>query len=481
MTSPTEPTPPTRLPLLPTHAVPPSTLGTMKHDGSRIKMQPADVKGKWMTRRRVVFALLIAFYVVMPLVEIGGKPAIQLDAAARRFYLFGATFNAQDFWMVLLLVLSFAFGLLALTAWRGRVWCGWACPQTVFLEGVYRPIERFFEGSREQRLKLDAAPWSARKLGLRAAKYAVFLFVSLNIAQAAAAIFVGPRELLAMILDGPRAHPEAFLLVMGFTAVLMFNFTWFREQFCVVLCPYGRLQSVLHDKDSITVSYFEKRGEPRGKVSKAPAAAPKGDCVDCNRCVVVCPTGIDIRNGMQMECLACLQCVDACDDVMHKLKRPPELIGFASHHELIGKGRTVLRPRLAVYSALMLLSLGTLGFSLATRTPFESNVIRTKGSNPFVMTAEVVRNPFEIHLVNKNPEPSRFHLSIEAPVPIEVVLGTPDVELASLADARVPAMVSIKRELVKGPLELTIVITDSHSGVVKRQPLAFLSPMSVGR
>ncbi len=477
--TPAEPTPPNE-PLLPTHAVPPSTLGTMKPDGTRIKLHPADVKGKWMTRRRVVFALLIVLYLVMPLIQIGGKPAIQLDAGARRFFLFGATFNAQDFWMVLLLVLSFAFGLLAVTAWRGRVWCGWACPQTVFLEGVYRPIEHFFEGSREQRLKLDAAPWTAKKFGLRAAKSTVFLFVSLNIAQAAAAIFVGPRELLSMIMEGPGAHSTAFFLVMGFTAVLMFNFTWFREQFCVVLCPYGRLQSVLHDKDSITVSYFEKRGEPRGKVAKAPTAAPKGDCVDCNRCVVVCPTGIDIRNGLQMECLACLQCVDACDDVMHKLKRPPELIGFASHHELIGDRRTVMRPRLAVYAALMLLSLGTLGFSLATRTPFESNVIRTRGSNPFVIDDDAIRNPFEIHLVNKNPEPSRFHLSLSGPVPIEVVLGTPDVELASLTDARVPAMVTIKRDQVKGPVQLTLEITDSYSGVVKRQPIPFLSPMSVG-
>lgn len=473
------PPPPDRLPL-PVHA-PASILGTMKKDGSRIKMHPADVKGKWLTRRRVVFAVLVAFYVVTPLVTIGGKPAIQLDVAARRFYLFGDTFNAQDFWMVLLFALTFVFGLLAVTAWKGRVWCGWACPQTVFLEGVYRPIERFFEGGREQRLKLDAAPWTAKKVALRAAKYATYLFVSLNIAHAAAAVFVGPREFLAMITEGPALHMEAFLLVMGFTAVLMFNFTWFREQFCVVLCPYGRLQSVLHDKDSVTVSYFEKRGEPRGKVAKGPSLAPKGDCVDCNRCVAVCPTGIDIRNGMQMECLACLQCVDACDDVMQKLKRPPELIGFASHNELVGQGRRTWRPRLMVYTALMLLSVGTLGFSLATRTPFESNVIRTKGSNPFVLDGSKIRNPFEVHLFNKNPEASRFHLSITAPVPAEVSIGTPEVELASLTDQRVPVMVTIDREHVKGPIELTMEITDSFSGTTRRQVVRFLSPMSVGR
>lgn len=472
-----EPVPPE--PELPFH-VPPSTLATMKPDGSRIKVHPADVKGTWLTRRRIVFALLVAFYVLMPLVTIGGKPAIQLEVSTRRFYLFGQTFNAQDFWMVLLLALSFVFGLLAVTAWRGRVWCGWACPQTVFLEGVYRPIERFFEGGREQRVKLDAAPWTAKKAALRLAKYATFLFVSLNIAHAAAAIFVGPREFLEMIIEGPSKHVEAFFLVMGFTAILMFNFTWFREQFCVVLCPYGRLQSVLHDKESVTVSYFEQRGEPRGRLAKG-AAQPRGDCVDCNRCVAVCPTGIDIRNGLQMECLACLQCIDACDDVMTKVKKPTGLIGFASHNELLGKPRKIVRPRLMVYTAITGLALTTLGVSLAVRTPFESNVIRTKGSNPFIVDGDVVRNPFEIHLVNKNPEPSKFHLSISGPVALDAVIGTPDVELASLANTRVPVVVSIKKELVKGPIELTLEITDSRSGAVKKQPLKFLSPMSVGR
>jgi cytochrome c oxidase accessory protein FixG len=472
---PNEPPPPE----LPTH-VPPSILATMKTDGSHIKVHPADVKGRWLTRRRIVFALLVAFYVVTPLVKIGGKPAIQLEVSTRRFYLFGETFNAQDFWMVLLLALSFVFGLLAVTAWRGRVWCGWACPQTVFLEGVYRPIERFFEGGREQRLKLDAAPWTAKKAALRLAKYATYLFVSLNIAHAAAAIFVGPREFLDMIIEGPGKHVEAFVLVMGFTAILMFNFTWFREQFCVVLCPYGRLQSVLHDKESITVSYFEKRGEPRGKLAKN-SPVPRGDCVDCHRCVAVCPTGIDIRDGLQMECLACLQCVDACDEVMTKVKKPTGLIGFASHNELLGQKRQIVRPRLVVYTAITGLALSTLGVSLAMRTPFESNVIRTRGSNPFIVDGEVVRNPFEIHLINKNPEPSKFHIAVTAPVPVDAVIGTPEVELASLANARVPVVVSIKKDLVKGPIELTLEITDAASGTVKKQPLKFLSPMSVGR
>jgi cytochrome c oxidase accessory protein FixG len=450
----------------------------MRPDGSRVVLHPADVKGRWTRARRGVFAALIAFYVLAPFVPVGGHPMIQLDVERRRFFLFGSTFNAQDFWLVLLLGLSFAFGLLLVTAWRGRVWCGWACPQTVFLEGVYRPIERLIDGPRERRLKLAAEPLSARKALRRALKYGAFFAVSVVIAHTATAIFVSPRELWLMIAEGPARHAEAFLLTAGFTAVLTFNFTWFREQFCVVLCPYGRLQSVLHDADSVTVAYREARGEPRGKLVKqpAPGASAQGDCVDCRRCVAVCPTGIDIRNGLQMECLACTQCVDACDEVMERVGRPRGLIDFASQRELSGQARRVARPRVLVYAGLMTLALGTLGVSLATRTHFEANVFRPRGANPFVVDGETVRNPFQVHLFNKNPEASRFHLSLSSPVPADVVIGTPDVELASLTDAQVPVSVSIARAHLGAPVDLTLEVRDDASGQRRQQTIRFLAP-----
>ncbi|MEW5740329.1 MAG: cytochrome c oxidase accessory protein CcoG [Myxococcota bacterium] len=446
-------------------------------------LHPADVKGRWMRARRIVFGALIAFYVLAPFIPVGGRPMIQLDVQHRRFYLFGGTFNAQDFWMVLLFALSLAFGLLLVTAWRGRVWCGWACPQTVFLEGVYRPIERFIDGPREKRLKLAQEPLSAGKLARRVVKYAAFFLVSVLIAHTATALFVSPKELWLMIEEGPRAHLEAFLLTTGFTAILTFNFTWFREQFCVVLCPYGRLQSVLHDKDSITVAYREARGEPRGKLVKNPAPdTPKqGDCIDCKRCVVVCPTGIDIRNGLQMECLACDQCVDACDEVMDRIGKPRGLIGFASQNELAGQGRKVLRPRVMVYAALMVLSMVALTVSLAVRTPFEANVFRPRGANPFIVDGATVRNPFEVHLFNKNPEAARFHLSVTAPVPAQVVVGTPEVELQSLTDARVPVSVSIDAQHLGKPVDLVLEVRDDTSGEVRQKTIRFLAPLGLGR
>jgi len=458
---------------------PQSYLGSMRADGSRVKVHPADVRGRWINRRRLVFVLLVAFYVLAPLVTIGGHPAIQLDVEHRRFFLFGQTFNSQDFWLVVLLTLSFVFGLLVLTAWRGRIWCGWACPQTVFLEGIYRPIERWLEGPRERRLQAERRGWSARRIDKLVLKQLLFFVVSLAVAHTATAIFVGPRELFAMIREGPGAHRLAFGLTMGFTAVLTFNFAWFREQFCVVLCPYGRLQSVLHDRDSITVAYDEGRGEPRGKMAKnrPPDAPPLGDCVDCHRCVAVCPTAIDIRNGLQMECLACLQCVDACDEIMTKVGRRTGLIGLYSQRGLAAGTTRTWRARLAVYGALFVVTATALVASLATRTGFEANVLRPRGANPFVVDGAQVRNSFEIHLINKSPQPADFHVHVESPVAAEVVVGTPDVHLASLADTRVPIAVAIARQKLTAPIELTVIVEQRPSGDRRAQRVRFLAPL----
>jgi cytochrome c oxidase accessory protein FixG len=453
----------------------PNILGSMKQDGSRLMIHPADVSGFWTRARRIVFGVLIAVYVAGPFIPVGGHPMIELDVEHRRFFLFGSTFNSQDFWMVLLLALSFAFGMLLVTAWRGRVWCGWACPQTVFLEGLYRPVEHFFDGNREARLRLADAPWSASKIAKRVGKYATFFVISAAIAHTATAIFVSPNELWLMINEGPRLHREAFGLTIGFTAILMFNFTWFREQFCVVLCPYGRLQSVLHDRDSVTVAYLDARGEPRGKLQKEPASPPLGDCIDCKRCVAVCPTGIDIRNGLQMECIACTQCVDACDDMMDKVKRPRGLITFASQNMLAGSPPRTLRPRLLVYAALMLLSLVTLGVSLATRTPFEANIFRARGAMPYIVDGEVVRNPFEVHVFNKNPGPAHFKIELKgAPAEAQVIIGTPEVDLASLTDAHVPVSVSIPRKSLTRPIDLVLVVTDQTNGSSREKTVRFL-------
>ncbi len=462
-------------------SIPPSILGSMRPDGSRRMVHPADLSGRFLTARRAVFALLVAFYLAAPFVPIGGRPMIRLDVEHRRFFLFGGTFNSQDVWLVVLIALSFVFALLFVTAWRGRIWCGWACPQTVFLEAFFRPLERFIDGPRERRLKLESANWSGGKLLRRVVKLALYAGLSLGLGHAAAAIFVGPRELAGMILDGPAAHRLAFGLSTGFAVLVFVNFAWFREQFCVVLCPYGRLQSVLHDRDSITVAYDAQRGEPRGRRARSAPLGERtaGDCVDCHRCVVVCPTAIDIRNGLQMECLACVQCADACDEVMVKIGRPTGLIRMMSQTEQVTGARRFVRPRLALYATLLLLAAGTLGASLVRRSPFEVNLLRPRGSNPFTLDGERVLNAVELHLVNKHPETVRFTIRVESPVPAEVVVGTPAVELASLADARIPISISVATSAIQGPLELRVVVEDGAGAAARTIPYRFLSPFAL--
>lgn len=405
-------------------------------DGRRNWVHPADVKGRFVRARYVVFALLIGIWAALPWIQIGGHPALYLDVARRRFYLFGGTFNAQDFWLVFFLLTGLALLLLVVTTVLGRVWCGWACPQTVFLEGVYRRIERLVEGPRNKRIARNAAPLTFDKLWRKVVKHALFVLASLVVSHIFLSFFVSMPSLLEMVRSSPAEHPTAFAWMVAMSAIFYGNFAWFREQLCLIVCPYGRLQSVMTDKDTLVVGYDAKRGEPRGKASDPNA----GDCVDCKRCVVVCPTGIDIRNGLQLDCIGCTACIDACDEVMDKLGRPRGLVRYDSQAALEGGTRRILRPRLALYGAVIAAWGLAAFFALRTHDPFEASLVRLRGA-PYHVVDGTVRNLFSVHVVNKGGEPATFTIEGEAEDDVAVRIGQPEIELGSLEDGAVAVYV----------------------------------------
>lgn len=299
---------------------------TINEDGSRRFIHAARASGRFARWRTLLAVVLTAIYVALPWIQINGNPALFLDVAHRQFHYFGLTFVSQDIWLVFFVMSGVGFCLFFLTALLGRVWCGWACPQTIFLD-VARRIERWCEGDATERRKLDASAWTFSKTVRRTAKHALYLLYSLILAHVLLSYFVSLPRLYAMMRHSPGENFASFAFVFLIAGALWFDLAWFREQFCIVLCPYGRLQSALIDSDSLGVGYDTKRGEPRGR-----KGTTTGDCVDCLRCVQVCPTGIDIRQGHQLECIGCTACIDACDSVMAKLDRKPGLIRYDSRN-----------------------------------------------------------------------------------------------------------------------------------------------------
>lgn len=437
---------------------------SLRADGSRNWVQPADVRGRFTRARRAVFLLLVAVWAILPWVRVEGRPALMLDIEHRQFFLFGATLNAQDLWLLFFLLTGVGFALVFVTALAGRVWCGWACPQTVFLEGLFRPVERLIEGPREERIRRDRGPWTAGKIARKAVKQLAFVVLAAFAAHVFVGYFVSLPGLLEMVRARPADHPEAFAWAMGVTALFYGNFARFREQLCVGLCPYGRLQSLLIDQDSLVVGYDAARGEPRGKATDPGAGA----CVDCRRCVAVCPTGIDIRNGLQLDCVACAACVDACDEVMDRLGRPRGLVRYDAQRGLAGERRRLLRPRLYVYLALGLAGALAASFSLHRRADFEANLLRVPGM-PFVLDGAEVRNAFTIHLVNKGAAPVRFHIEpVEAPgVRWAVPAGDPTV--AGLQGVHVPVAVTASRADLRGNVPLRVRVRREGQGGEQRE------------
>ncbi|NBX37776.1 MAG: cytochrome c oxidase accessory protein CcoG, partial [Planctomycetes bacterium] len=342
-------------------------LPTMNEDGSRRWIKPRLSHGPFHSARRIFSWVLIGIFTLVPYIRIGGHPLVLLDIPARQFTLFGRVFVPTDTLILLALLLTVFTGVFLFTAVLGRVWCGWACPQTVYLEFVFRPIERFFDNLGK---RMALRPDDPKHTLFKALRWGAYTVIAMYLAHTFLAYFVGVDRLAIWVRRSPLEHPVSFLVMAGTTFAMLLDFGVFREQVCFAACPYGRLQSVLLDRQSLIIGYDKTRGEPRGKMSAAAfiaansPEAKKGDCVDCKACVVTCPTGIDIRDGLQLECIGCTQCIDACDTIMLKLNKPKGLIRYASQDELAGKSRKLIRPRVLIYSVLMTVAASALVYLL---------------------------------------------------------------------------------------------------------------------
>lgn len=392
------------------------------------------VTGPWQRLRKATFTLLHVFLFVTPWIMVRGNPALLIDLPNRRLFAFGAIFTAADTIFLLLLLLFLAFSLFFFTSLFGRLWCGFACPQTVFLDTWIRPFEEWIEGDWVHRRKRDQGPWTFDRAWRKAAKWSGYLAIALLIAMAFGSFFAGARELWS-----GRASPLEYSIVGIFTAVWFLDLAWFREQFCNYLCPYARFQSALTDADTLLVQYETPRGEPRG----GPDAKEAGRCIECNKCVFVCPQGIDIRDGFQLECIACARCIDACDIVMSKLGHET-LIDWSSQAEVAGGKARRLRPRTMVYAGL-LTSIAAAGLTLlAARAPFDAAVQRAPGSL-FVVDADgYVRNTYLLRVTNKEATaaPVPFHVEVKG-IPAEDVI-VQDVRLSTTESLTFPMVIRMK-------------------------------------
>lgn len=389
------------------------SIATVDEKGKRIWVYPKKPKGRYHTARIWVTVVLLSILFAGPFIEINGRPFLLLNIFERKFVILGQAFWPQDFFLLALLLITLFVFIILFTVVFGRLWCGWACPQTLFMEMVFRKIEYWIEGDANQQRKLDRGPWNTEKIRKKLFKHAIFISIAVLIAHTVMAYLIGIDQVKEIVSQPPTEHLTGFIGLMAFTGIFYWVFAFFREQACTSVCPYGRLQGVLLDKRSIAVMYDWVRGEPRGKIKKGEVQDDKGDCIDCKLCVHACPTGIDIRNGTQLECVNCTACIDACDDVMLKVNKPKGLIRYSSH-EAIDKGKQKLfTKRVAAYSVVLAILLSILGFSLATRSDIETTVLKVPGQLYETTEEGLISNLYNIQFINKTFEIQQVELKIE--------------------------------------------------------------------
>ena len=461
------------------------SIATINAEGNRSWIFPKKPSGPYWEKRKIVSYFLLAFLFASPFIKINGNQFLMFNVLERRFNIFGFPFWPQDFH---LFVISMIIGVVFVTLFTvgfGRIFCGWVCPQTIFMEMVFRRIEFWIDGDRNKQRKLAKQKWNAEKIRKRTTKWFIFLVVSFLIANIFLAYLIGSDKLLRYIQDGPFAHLGTLIPLLIFTAVFYFVFAWFREQVCIIACPYGRLQGVLLDNKSIVVAYDHKRGEGENgrksfRKNEDRDALGHGDCIDCFQCVHVCPTGIDIRNGTQLECVNCTACIDECDIIMEKINKPKGLIRYASEENIENKTGFKLTARMKGYIAVLTILIGVLLGMLALRNDVEARILRLPGQLYEYKNNNIISNVYTYKLVNKTTqqiEDVSFRLrGKEGTIKLVSTMDTFVVPAQGLAEGTL--FIELDQNDLSGDKNKLIIEVISDNELIETTSVSFLGPRS---
>ncbi|WP_283635694.1 cytochrome c oxidase accessory protein CcoG [Aquaticitalea lipolytica] len=461
------------------------SIGTVTKEGKRAWVFPKKPSGKLYEYRKIVSYFLLVFFIASPFIKINGNQFLMFNILERRFNIFGFPFWPQDFH---LFVISMIIGVIAITLFTvafGRIFCGWICPQTIFMEMVFRRIEYWIDGDRGAQMRLDKQAWNSEKIRKRSLKWFIFLIISFVIANVFLAYLIGSDKVIQYITDGPFQHINTLISLLIFTAVFYFVFAWFREQVCIIACPYGRLQGVLLDTKSIVVAYDHKRGEAENgrkkfRKNEDRESLGHGDCIDCFQCVNVCPTGIDIRNGTQLECVNCTACIDECDHIMESINLPKGLIRYASEDEIAKKEKFKLTARMKGYFAVLFILIGILTGMLFLRNDVEARVLRLPGQLYEHKQGDIISNVFTYKLINKtsnNIEYINFKLR-KYKGEIKLVSSKENIIVPQQGMAEGTLFIEIDKKDLKGDKNKLMIEVYSNDKLIETTTVNFLGPRS---
>jgi cytochrome c oxidase accessory protein FixG len=455
---------------------------TMDQSGKRKWVFPRKPSGKYTNYRTFAAILLLAVFFVLPFLKVNSNPILLINILDRQFFIIGQPFYPQDFFILALGAITSIVFVILFTVVFGRIFCGWICPQTIFLEMIFRKIEYAIEGDRNKQMKLDRQEWTAEKIWKRTLKWSIYIIISLIISHWMFMYIVGYKEVFKIMQEGPFVNFTNFLVMILFTAAFYFTFAWFREQVCTLVCPYGRLQGVLIDKQTINVYYDFKRGETRAKWRKGEdrKTVGKGDCIDCNQCVVVCPTGIDIRDGQQLECVNCTACIDACDEVMMKVGLPKGLIRYATEDEIEKEIPFKFTSRMKAYTAVLILLIGFLGFLLSDRGTMEAKFIKPAGTSFFIRDGKI-SNIYNYTFLNKSNKDHFVTIKVIKPENGEIILSESG-KILMKKDQMVKGTVNIsfpEKEIKLSKQNITIGVYDESGKLLDSFDTYFEGPFKI--